>query len=215
MPGRSRYEGLPTSTVEVEDGRGGIREVVFLLTRTPLDPALAQPLAWHRVTADDRLDLRRRPLPRRPGRLLADLRRQPRPRPGRAGGPGCRGGRPRRPDPGGLTVSALGIRLSVLAGPTVPVPLPADTTARLRSVQVTETDEERSVFTLTLDAGRSGPSGALDSPLLTGSPLGVGARVVVVVAAGVVPTILMDGIVTTVELMPERRAGRRHAQGDR
>ena len=104
-------------------------------------------------------------------------------------------------------MSALGIRLSVLAGPTVPVPLPADTTARLRSVQVTETDEERSVFTLTLDGGRSGPTGALDAPLLTGSPLGVGARVVLVVTAGVVPTILMDGIVTTVELMPSDEPG--------
>lgn len=57
MPGRSRYEGLPTARVEVEDGRGGVREVAFLLTREPLDPALAQPLAWHRVAADDRLDL--------------------------------------------------------------------------------------------------------------------------------------------------------------
>lgn len=97
---------------------------------------------------------------------------------------------------------ALGVRLTVLAGSTVPVPLPAEETARLRSVQVTETDEERSVFTLTVDAGRSGPTAALDSPLLTGSPLSVGVRVSMIVTTGVVPTVLMDGIVTTTELTP-------------
>ena len=36
---------------------------------------------------------------------------------------------------------ALGLLLTVLAGPTVPVPLPAPVLARLRSVTVTETDE--------------------------------------------------------------------------
>lgn len=94
---------------------------------------------------------------------------------------------------------APGLYLSVLAGATVPVPLPMEEAARLRSVRVTETDEERSVFTLTFDAGRSGTAGALDVPLLTGS-VTAGARVVVLVTAGVVPTVLMDGVVTQVEL---------------
>jgi hypothetical protein len=56
MP-RSRYDGVPTATIEVDDGRGGVREVPYILTRTPADPATLTPLAWHRVAADDRLDL--------------------------------------------------------------------------------------------------------------------------------------------------------------
>lgn len=57
MAGRSRYEAAGTAAVEVDDGCGGVREVVYLLTRTPLDPAATTPLAWHRVAPDDRLDL--------------------------------------------------------------------------------------------------------------------------------------------------------------
>lgn len=57
MPGRSRYDGIPTGRVEADDGHGGVRDVMYLLTRTPIDPAAAVPLAWHRVAADDRLDL--------------------------------------------------------------------------------------------------------------------------------------------------------------
>ncbi len=104
-------------------------------------------------------------------------------------------------------MAALGVHLSVLAGPTIPVPLPPGETSRLRSVHVTETDDERSVFSLTFDAGRSGPTAGFDAPLLTGSPVGVGARVALVVTAGVLPTVLMDGIVTTVGLTPGDEPG--------
>jgi hypothetical protein len=104
-------------------------------------------------------------------------------------------------------VSAPGIRLSVLAGPTIPLPLPGPVTSRLRTVKVTETDQGRSVFTVTFDAGRSGPAAAFDSPLLAGSPVGTGARIVLVVTLGAVPIVLMDGIVTTLELTPGDRPG--------
>jgi hypothetical protein len=103
-------------------------------------------------------------------------------------------------------MAALGVRLSVLAGPTVPLPLPGPVAARLRSARVTETDEERSVFTLTFDAGRSGPGAALDSPMLS-APVAAGARVVLVVAFGVLPSVLMDGIVTSIELTPGDEPG--------
>lgn len=96
----------------------------------------------------------------------------------------------------------LGLRLTVLAGPTLPIPLPAPLTARLRSVVVTESDEERSVFTLTLDAGRSSTGGAFDVPGLTGPPLAAFSRVVVLVHLGTVPSVLSDGIVTEVRLLP-------------
>ncbi len=100
-----------------------------------------------------------------------------------------------------------GLLLTVLAGRTVPLPLPEPVTARVRSVKVTESDEERSAFTLVLDAGRSGPAAAVDSPLLRDSPLSAGSRVVLVVTVGAVPMILMDGIVTTTELTPGDEPG--------
>lgn len=104
-------------------------------------------------------------------------------------------------------MALLGLLLTVLAGPTVPVPLPEPVTSRVRSATVTESDGERSAFTIVLDAGRSGPTAALDSPLLIGSPLTAGARVALVVTFGAVPLVLMDGIVTTTELTPGNEPG--------
>jgi hypothetical protein len=104
-------------------------------------------------------------------------------------------------------VPALGLRLTVLAGPTIPVPLPAPFTARLRSVVVTENDEERSVFTLTFDAGRSAADGAFDVPGLQSSPVAAFSRVVVVLTFGLVPMVLLDGIVTEVRLTPGDQPG--------
>ncbi|MDO8149679.1 MULTISPECIES: hypothetical protein [unclassified Isoptericola] len=97
----------------------------------------------------------------------------------------------------------LGCHVTLLAGATVPVPLPPDLTARVVSVTVTESDHDRSAFTVVLDAGRSGPLGALDTPVLgPTSPLRPGSRVVVVLTTGVVPHVLADGIVTETELTP-------------
>ena len=66
-------------------------------------------------------------------------------------------------------MSALGVRLSVMAGKTIPLPLPEPVVSRLRSVKVTETDTQRSAFTLVFDAGRSGPAAAFDVPLMAGA----------------------------------------------
>lgn len=97
----------------------------------------------------------------------------------------------------------LGVHLTILAGPTVPVPLPPHLAARVRSVTVTESDAARSAFTITLDAGRSGPTAAFDAPVVGAlSPLRANARVVVVLTLGVVPHVLADGIITEVELTP-------------
>ena len=106
-----------------------------------------------------------------------------------------------------------GLLLTVLAGPTVPLPLPEPVLSRLRSVKVTETDSERSAFSLTLDAGRSGPPAAFDNPLLTDSPLRPGARVVLVVTLGRgAHRALIDGIVTEPRAHPRRPAGQRDAR---
>lgn len=102
---------------------------------------------------------------------------------------------------------SLGTHLTVLAGPTVPLPLPGPLAGRLRSATVRETDTERSAFTLTFDAGRSGPGAAFDLPMLTTSPLRPGARVSLLLTVGAIPTVLADGFVTQVELTPGQAAG--------
>ena len=54
---------------------------------------------------------------------------------------------------------SLGTHLTVLAGPTVPLPLAGPLAGRLTGATVHESDSERSAFDLTFDAGRSGPGG--------------------------------------------------------
>lgn len=100
-----------------------------------------------------------------------------------------------------------GLRLTILVGPTVPLPLPPTLAARFREATITETDDERSVFTLTFDAGRSGPGSLADAPVVVGSPLKVNARVVLMITAGVLPEVLFDGIITQVTLTPGSGAG--------
>ncbi|MFE9018088.1 hypothetical protein ACFYNL_05870 [Streptomyces sp. NPDC007808] len=99
------------------------------------------------------------------------------------------------------------LHLSVFAGTTLPVPLPPDLTARLRSVRVRETDSDRSVFTLVFDAGRSGPTAAVDTPVTQRSVIAPFSRIWVVVTFGSLSRVLMDGIVTAVELTPGDAAG--------
>jgi hypothetical protein len=57
MSARSRYAGTPVATVVVHDDDGRDREVAYLLTRVPADPATTATLDWHRVVPGDRLDL--------------------------------------------------------------------------------------------------------------------------------------------------------------
>lgn len=57
MAGRGRYDGLPTAAASIADGVGGRRDVAYLLPRPPRDPGSVVPAAWHRVAADDRVDL--------------------------------------------------------------------------------------------------------------------------------------------------------------
>ncbi len=99
-------------------------------------------------------------------------------------------------------MNPLGTYLSVLAGPTIPLPLPPVLNGRVRTVTVTESDEDVTAFTITLDAGRTGPLAALDTPMLTASTLRPNARVVLVLTMAGIPQVLVDGIITESELVP-------------
>jgi hypothetical protein len=98
-----------------------------------------------------------------------------------------------------------GLRLTVLAGRTLPVPLPLDLVERLRSVTVTESDSERAVFSLVLDGGQAGPIPGFEGSFGAGSPLSAFSRVVLMLTFGALPQVLLDGIVTETRLDPGTR----------
>jgi hypothetical protein len=104
-------------------------------------------------------------------------------------------------------VSLLGVHLTLLIGPSVPIPAPIFLTRNLESVQVTETDEGRSGFQISFLSGRSGPQDIVDDPLLLTPFLRTFNRVIVIVTFNVTPRVLMDGIITYQELAPGEEPG--------
>jgi hypothetical protein len=104
-------------------------------------------------------------------------------------------------------MSPLGAMLTVLIGPSVAVPAPPDLVENLQSLEVTHSDEGRSGFQITFEAGRSGPSDLIDYPLLLNPLLKTFNRVVLVVTFGAMPRVLMDGIITHQQLSPGGQSG--------
>jgi hypothetical protein len=96
----------------------------------------------------------------------------------------------------------LGVNLTLLIGPTLPLPAPPSLTESLRQVEVTTSDSDRSGFQVTFAAGRSGPADMVDYPALTGPLLRPFTRVILLVTLGARPRVLMDGVITHRELLP-------------
>lgn len=99
------------------------------------------------------------------------------------------------------------VQLTVLLGPTVPVPASVPVLEALDKVEVTHSDEGRSGFQITLRAGRAGASSLVDYPLLALPALKPFSRAILVVIINGVPQVLMDGIVTHQQLVPGNEAG--------
>lgn len=96
------------------------------------------------------------------------------------------------------------VRLTLMIGPGVPVPVPAIAAQSLLSVQVTS-GGERTGFQLKFSMSKKSrlqtamlPAGYFD-PMIT--------RVIVVVTIGGVPEVLVDGIITRQEMSPSNTAG--------
>lgn len=101
----------------------------------------------------------------------------------------------------------LGLNLTLLIGPTVAAPAPSPVIENLASVEVTHSDEGRSGFQLTFNAGRAGLADVLDYSLLTLPLLRPFNRVILVVTLGAVPRVLMDGVITHQQLNPSNEPG--------
>jgi hypothetical protein len=97
-----------------------------------------------------------------------------------------------------------GVYLTVMIGPTIPIPAPPPVMEALKSVQV-NCSKDRTGFQLTFTVGKTSPlqlamlpAGYFD-PIIT--------RVVIIVTMNGLPRVLMDGIVTRQEISPSNDAG--------
>ena len=99
-----------------------------------------------------------------------------------------------------------GVQLTLLIGPTVPVPAPPKLIEALDEARVEHTDEGRSAFQITFRAGRS-TTDLLDYPFLASPLLRPCSRVVLIITFRGFPQVLMDGIITNQQLQPGREPG--------
>jgi hypothetical protein len=104
---------------------------------------------------------------------------------------------------------SLGIHLTLLIGPTLPIPASSALIDSLVSVEVTNTEQGRDGFQITFAAGRSGgASDILDYSLIDSPLLRQFNRVIIMVTFGAIPKVLIDGIITHVQLNPSQEPGK-------
>jgi hypothetical protein len=101
----------------------------------------------------------------------------------------------------------LGVNLSLLIGPTVPLPATPDIAEALQSASVTQNDEGRSGFQVVLQVGRAGPTDLLDYRLLLNPLLRPFNRVILTVLFNAIPRVLIDGLITNQQFSPGTEPG--------
>jgi hypothetical protein len=99
----------------------------------------------------------------------------------------------------------LGIRLVLWMGPTVPLPAPYEVLQALSRVEVTQDVDSAEGFSLTFTLGKDK---SLEYSLINSGALQPFGRVVIGVVLGVVPEVLMDGVITHYQLQPSNEPGR-------
>lgn len=98
----------------------------------------------------------------------------------------------------------LGIHLVLLVGKTIPLPASYDVMSAFESAQVTLDTKGADGFQMTFSLTKE----VLDYNLLTSDTFAPGARIIMGVAIGVIPEVLIDGIITVRELRPSNDPGR-------
>jgi hypothetical protein len=79
-------------------------------------------------------------------------------------------------------------------------------TESVQEVEVTHSEEGRSGFQITLQGGRFGPGSRQDYPLLESQLMEPFNRVILIVTIRSSPQILMDGIITQHQLLPDEQS---------
>lgn len=98
-----------------------------------------------------------------------------------------------------------GIKLTLMIGPAVPVPVSREVLDALTSVRVTTTSGQASGFQLTFTLSNRSPLHTLFL-LSAGSPIPL-VRVVIVVTVNGTPEVLMDGVMSNHEVTPTEQPG--------
>lgn len=105
-------------------------------------------------------------------------------------------------------MSLLGVRMTVLAGRGVPLPLPEIVLRAIDTIEVTQSTTSRSGLQAQFKAGRGTQLADIgEYPIMKQPGLKVGARFVLTLTMGIMPTVLFDGIVTQVQLSPGQGRG--------
>lgn len=104
-------------------------------------------------------------------------------------------------------MNLLGVHLTLMMGPTIPVPVPFSLAEALQSVEVSHSDQGPSGFQLTFQVGRAGPLDLLDYAFLKNPLLRPFNRIILVVRFAIVPEVIIDGIVTNQQLTPSNEPG--------
>lgn len=103
-------------------------------------------------------------------------------------------------------MNPLGSHLSILIGPTVPVPAPPQVVEAIDTIEVSHSDSERSAFQIVFRVGRS-RFDLIDYSLLIGPLLQPFSRIVLLVTFNALPQVLMDGVITEQQLKPGNEPG--------
>jgi hypothetical protein len=97
-----------------------------------------------------------------------------------------------------------GVYLTLMIGPSVPIPAPPPVMEALKSVQV-NSSKDRTGFQLTFTLGKTSPLQLAMLPAGYFDP--ISTRVVIIATMSGIPRVLMDGIITRHEISPSNEAG--------
>jgi len=103
-----------------------------------------------------------------------------------------------------VLIGSLGIRLIMWTGKAVPLPPPPGLMKAITAVTVANDADADDGFQITLTVGKDA---LLDYGILSSGALDPMTRVVIGVLLGVVPEVLIDGVVTHQELQPSNEPG--------
>lgn len=98
----------------------------------------------------------------------------------------------------------LGVRLQLLLGANVPLPAPYEVMDSFISLEVRHNDRERDVFDMEFSLGKDS---LLDYGLLLNGYFDPPNRIVIAVLMGVLPEVLIDGVITSHQVIPSNTPG--------
>src|SRR5260370_19572549 len=97
-----------------------------------------------------------------------------------------------------------GMRWQLFIAPTIPVPASFQVVDALASLEVTNKDQDRDGFQMAFTLGKDT---LLNYSLLSSGFFDPPSRVIIMVTIGVLPQVLIDGIITTHQVVPSNEPG--------